>query len=872
MFVHTRGTPLKKKEKRKTREEKRVLAASVVSTPRCEKTLEKTLWNFPDSHLLGIKTDGKCDSSCSCPLAIMEVLLLVVIVSLFPFRAETETILKPMASKVEGNQILFRDRGYVVNQATFLHVRIPVALQSVLDQTEVLKECAKAIKRRYENDTDGLFDEMDQTYNLTAFGAGYEELKKLHDTNLSDGYLMADYLFKFISDTIERFQGVLKVLPVTKSLNENQLSHNRAKRSEDFTDPWLFGMKHLLKVLSGEAEKMGHEERGPRRQKRFIVGLVALDAASNAQSKIKELLGRFNEFVTKKYAGLVDVVQELGQSFAQLQFDVALLTKLQVVLLSQQPHKFIAAAMYINQQVRNVYDRVIETVTSVQYLRLSPKLLSGEELQQLYKVVLAHAEQHKCDLFIEKASDLFQVEVSHLYSSEDKVLNVFLHVPMVKHQNHLVLKEYVPFPLLQSFELNATVLPDVGDTKYIAVVSDGITDPNLRNRFRTFTEVELSSCRTLGQLYLCPGRNTLKRHLSQTCIGGLLLRDPVKIKENCEMKVSKPGEYIARLQSNEWLISTQEPFSVNAICPLVRAADALRIERQSKIVLPEDCELQTSDHVMTTDLNINLDLTVTHLPCDDLSNVFSNFFEDVGRLKEVVHESLSHRGSISTGDLQHLKQSEIILKDYSIFGSLSLDGLSNFFKLFSGLGGAAMGVVGIGFLVPCLVRQGAFTSLLGLFGGCGRSNTTPSRAGSVQSIFEAFDKRTTEATEVPKVTFSPEVPGPQDPPPPYNPMTFIRQATPRLLRGVMKPAQSLISIASGFRTPVTSRSLESLPRSTREEEEGIASAPNLMDAQDPEAAALPCHFGPITRRGQRPSNFVCTQHLPETGCAGIMHC
>ena len=824
--------------------------------------------------LIHIKARGRVAYVSSCFAVNMKGLLFLLVecLQLFPMVVSMKEIPQPYSEKVIGNQIIFRDRGIVVNQATFLHVRIPVHLGEVIAQGKTLTESVLELRKGLASTPDDTFSEMESTYNFSIFGKGYEDLKELKDTNMADGFLMADYLHRLLNETYTRFVGMLKILPTRKSLTDHTLSHNVLKRS--------VALSHLHQVLAEEESGQetsrrrrlrarSHRSRHLRRRRRFVVGLVALDAANNAGYKVDELVGRFNGFLKTKHAGLVDVVEMLGKSFSNFQLDVSLLVKLQIVLLSQQPHKFMAASVFVNQQIKDAYERVMDAVTSAQSQRLSPKMLSGDDLERLYQVIQTHAQEHECNLFIDKPSDLFQVEVSHLYNNSTQTFFIFLHVPMVKHQNHLVLKEYLPFPLLQSFDLNATVLPDVGDTKYIAVSNDGVKDSGLRGRYRTFTEAELSTCKTLGKLYLCPGRNTLRKSLENTCLGSLMQRDPERIMETCEMKISKPGEHVARLQYNEWMVSTQQPLSANAICPYSKSSNTLRIGQQSKIVLPEDCEIELRDHVLSTDLNLNVDFEVTPYLCEDLSNVFSSFYVDTGRLKEVIHRSLAQRESISTGDLQHLKQSEIVLNDYSVLGKLfSFEGLKSFFTIFTGAGATVMSFVGIGFLIPCLVRQGACTGFMGLAAslfGCGRGS--PSRTGSVVSVAESFAKRNEEA-EPPRVTFEPDAPSePQSPPPPYNPFaTFPRRITPRLLRGIMKPAQSLMSIASGFRTPVNNRSIESLSSPTAEE----TSYWHHQGEERTEASTLPCHIGPITRKGQRPSNFICTEHLPETGCAGNM--
>ena len=529
----------------------------------------------------------------------------------------------------------------------------------------------------------------------------------------------------------------------------------------------------------------------------------------------------------------------------------------------------MAGSFYIHQRILKNYQRVLNAVAAAQYQRLSPDVLSGEDLQSLYDLIVSHAKENSCTLFIDKPSDLFQIELSHLYDNNTRTLNLFLHVPMVKNNNHLVLKEYLPFPLWQSFHLNASVVPSLGDVKYIAITNDGVQDSKVRGRFRTFTEAELSSCNTLGELYLCPGRNTVRKAASGTCIGGLLKRDPQEIVSFCDMKITKPGEHVARMGYNKWLVSTPKPFSANAICAGATTSEPLWIGPQSEVTLPEDCEIELADHVLSTDLNLNTDFEVKAYPCENLPDLFSNFIADPSLLRLVIQGSLTERESLTSGDLQHLKQTEIALKNYSVFGDLfDFGGLLTTFKAFASMGAIMFILVSLFIIGICCCPKQLFSctlSSISLFFRCGRGAI--SRVASVASMVPSLKEMMKEPPpESPRVAFAPSVPTEEDDPPPYNPYyTFPRRGLARIVRGAMKPAKSLISLASGFRTPVSLRSHENVFEPRPQVLETDPESPKNVSVSD-----LPCRIGPMVHKGQRPSNFVCTHHLPETGCIGNM--
>ena len=134
--------------------------------------------------------------------------------------------------RVDGNQIVFRDRGVVVNQATFLHVRMPIRLSGVLAQGESIRKDAQLLRDTTAPSTSNVMEELKKQENLSAIlGPGYESLVELHDLQFEDDYLMADYLYRTIDLPYSRLVGLLNILPSQESLNDRRLSHHVFKRS-----------------------------------------------------------------------------------------------------------------------------------------------------------------------------------------------------------------------------------------------------------------------------------------------------------------------------------------------------------------------------------------------------------------------------------------------------------------------------------------------------------------------------------------------------------------------------------------------------------------------------------------------------------------
>jgi hypothetical protein len=71
--------------------------------------------------------------------------------------------------------------------------------------------------------------------------------------------------------------------------------------------------------------------------------------------------------------------------------------------------------------------------------------------------------------FVKFASDLFQIEVSHLYAPATNKFMLILHVPMVSNANLLNLYKFLPLPIHFNFAVNISITLDVAATNLHAI-------------------------------------------------------------------------------------------------------------------------------------------------------------------------------------------------------------------------------------------------------------------------------------------------------------------------------------------------------------------------------------------------------------------
>jgi hypothetical protein len=105
-------------------------------------------------------------------------------------------------------------------------------------------------------------------------------------------------------------------------------------------------------------------------------------------------------------------------------------------------------------------------VKSAQHHCLAPGALPHDVLDSIIKHVIQVA---KLVPFVKFASDLFQIEDSHLYTLATNEFTLILHILMVSNTNLLNLYQFLPLPIHFNFATNILISPDVGTTNLLTI-------------------------------------------------------------------------------------------------------------------------------------------------------------------------------------------------------------------------------------------------------------------------------------------------------------------------------------------------------------------------------------------------------------------
>ncbi len=177
---------------------------------------------------------------------------------------------------------------------------------------------------------------------------------------------------------------------------------------------------------------------------------------------------------------------------------------------------------------------------------------------------------HKCKLLVNNPFERYDIESSYGNSEQNQTMYVALHVPMVEEGQELGLKKFILYPLKQSLKVNATIIQEVGDYRFLAIIPKKGTSSQdslaPANSYRVFNTNEIDSCFRFGTVRICAGRNTLHTDIENSCVASLWLREESLIQRNCEMSISKRQQIVVKMDVNKWMLFSPETSSHTVEC------------------------------------------------------------------------------------------------------------------------------------------------------------------------------------------------------------------------------------------------------------------------------------------------------------------
>lgn len=176
--------------------------------------------------------------------------------------------------------------------------------------------------------------------------------------------------------------------------------------------------------------------------------------------------------------------------------------------------------------------------------RLSIDLFNNEHLKETFQIIVQKIKQNGFIPVNEQFSSIFNNPFS--YESDEKGVNLFIHIPIIPRENMLYLYQYIPLPIFTK-DISVTIDPD---KKYFIASHDLSRGIELSDR-------DFNFCKMDSFPKFCPIQ-ILKTDIQFSCLGLLFKQDYEKAIKKCEISLSYAKEnIIIYLENNRYAISAQ---------------------------------------------------------------------------------------------------------------------------------------------------------------------------------------------------------------------------------------------------------------------------------------------------------------------------
>ena len=247
--------------------------------------------------------------------------------------------------------------------------------------------------------------------------------------------------------------------------------------------------------------------------------------------------------------------------------------------------------------------RRINGLDNVLHQRLSPQLINTTILEDGLQALADRAGKQDFQSPVSKLAQLYQLPTSFL-GSETGIVNIFIHVPLVRTGSVLQLYEYLPMPIaIRNSYLSIQVEPE---TRLLAV------NPEKTGMLLLDPET-LESCYHIGELYICKNTNYLLRDFAAYCITNLFLGDTDQASKVCTTKVMPQRVVVMQTDAEEFFVFHPETMSLNIDCGSERIVN-LKFKGTKKIHIRPGCYGHNSAYSLVAYKSFSLNFTVLERP------------------------------------------------------------------------------------------------------------------------------------------------------------------------------------------------------------------------------------------------------------------
>jgi hypothetical protein len=488
--------------------------------------------------------------------------------------------------EADGNYVLFENIGEMASSVSYLHVKVTLNLSDIDVQLQKFVGLLDLFNRT-------LVPTMGLNKTETDLKFKYEtQLRWIHErhTNISRN-IIALHIWE-VNDLKNRLTTIRHILPLPSDGEEFYVPPRRYRGPRTSPTNETNGQTLPPTYQSSRYDKPSFGNRTKRGSGNTFLGIVGTFFGIYNTVQIQHLWTELSE--TK--AGLSKLIE---LQYAQLEtlkdIDITFQVLFQTMSLHtmQDPGLLDARLNRLHGQLLERIQIAEEVIQQAQHRRLSVQLLSQPQISKLFARLHHTAAKHGCELMIEHQSDLFQLETSYFFDSQN--VHLLLHVPMVSPDSLLRLYKLHPFPI----PLNSGHFMIPKPENDILAITAG----NQRYS-RQFSSSDLLACFTLNRRYMCESNGVLEKLFNVSCIGALYQQSMEGVNQFCNLQICKNTEVIRQLLGNWFAVFSPKPLTVPVECKNGTSKEIMVPIGVSKFHLSAGCDAHFESHLVVSDYSI----------------------------------------------------------------------------------------------------------------------------------------------------------------------------------------------------------------------------------------------------------------------------
>jgi len=495
---------------------------------------------------------------------------------------------------ITSHHIIFENIGQMATGVTYIHAKITINFSAIEEHYDAYINAINEIKLAAK-------DHVLRPIKVQQANMNKKELDVISHTLLTlklTNHEALEKIFKWRADSATNL--LIKTNTLRASLPQPLVKTNRIISKRGIKEK--LGNVTMEFVKDKVAETLIKQVRFTRFIPGVALGLGALGTFMGLYNKRQtdQLKKTLNE-VTDSHNQLIEVVQDNTKQIEEIRKDQLELVGYLIHATVWDPAVIGAELMALEEELRDRIEVAIHAIQMAQLRRLSVDLIPTGQLISLYNKISKQAELIGHTLLTNAPSDLYQLEISYFYDGIN--VHLLIHVPSVAKDSLLRLLKLHPFPL--PVNSNFSVIPSVKND--ILAISSGFDRYSAQ-----ISAIDLLSCHSVNNIYLCEKSGVLSKNLNGTCMGALYIQNFESAQELCDLEIQTSKEIVRPLLRNQFLIFSPAPQTSFISCRNGTQSEKYVPQGISKIDVSEGCKANLLEHVLIPDSAIQLDTDIVH--------------------------------------------------------------------------------------------------------------------------------------------------------------------------------------------------------------------------------------------------------------------